>query len=442
MRMYISRSLIGALLSLAIGLAQNPTPAPISPPLQTRPAVLGSLESYVAYPAGAGVPYAPASQLAKALGLGYLGGGSRLSLSIGSRVASFTVYPSEAQAVSGGGAWQRSGGIWVPLPLLARTLDLFYEVRGREIAVGLKPARLLGAVVTQSEGVERITLQLDRDVSARLLSDDRVGLVGVTGGEAEGVTINSVAYGLEVGLPGSGPARLYFLPRQVVVERGNPKGSRIPLVVIDPGHGGADPGTIQSGIREKDLTLNLAQTLRTLLAPSGIRVSLTRQGDQALSLQDRANAGAFAQVLLSVHVTPGDRVNLYTNPNQGKLLFISKGRQLLPNTPEPRKSLLLGYVSPEGSSTDFAKLLSEEISAVGVVSALGEGDYLALSQNGGAAVLVEFGFDNVSTPQGRQQLAQAMANAILKYLGRFQPTNSAPGTNPPPSSQPKPGGNP
>ncbi|NAW18918.1 N-acetylmuramoyl-L-alanine amidase, partial [Salmonella sp. hn-f5] len=91
--------------------------------------------------------------------------------------------------------------------------------------------------------------------------------------------INSVAYGLEVGLPGSGPARLYFLPRQVVVERGNPKGSRIPLVVIDPGHGGADPGTIQSGIREKDLTLNLAQTLRTLLAPSGIRVSLTRQGD-------------------------------------------------------------------------------------------------------------------------------------------------------------------
>lgn len=281
MRMYISRSLIGALLSLAIGLAQNPTPAPISPPLQTRPAVLGSLESYVAYPAGAGVPYASASQLAKALGLGYLGGGNRLSLSIGSRVASFTVYPSEAQAVSGGGAWQRSGGIWVPLPLLARTLDLFYEVRGREIAVGLKPARLLGAVVTQSEGVERITLQLDRDVSARLLSDDRVGLVGVTGGEAEGVTINSVAYGLEVGLPGSGPARLYFLPRQVVVERGNPKGSRIPLVVIDPGHGGADPGTIQSGIREKDLTLNLAQTLRTLLAPSGIRVSLTRQGDQA-----------------------------------------------------------------------------------------------------------------------------------------------------------------
>lgn len=79
---------------------------------------------------------------------------------------------------------------------------------------------------------------------------------------------------------------------------------------------------------------------------------------------------------------------------------------------------------------------------MGVVSALGEGDYLALSQNGGAAVLVEFGFDNVSTPQGRQQLAQAMANAILKYLGRFQPTNSAPGTNPPPSSQPKPGGNP
>lgn len=446
MQMRIPRwGLTGVLVGLlATGLAQTPAPepTPAPPPPQTRPAVLGSLESYVAYPAGAGVPYASAPQLAKALGLGYLGGGGRLSLSAGSRVASFIVYSDEAQAVNNGGAWQRSGGIWVPLPRLARTLDLFYEVRGREVAVGLKPARLLGAVVTQSEGIERITLRLDRDVSARLLSDDWVGLVGVTGGEAERVTVNSASYGLEVGLPGSGPARLYFLPRQVVVERGSPKGSRIPLVVIDPGHGGADAGVIQSGLREKDLTLNLAQALRTLLAPSGVRVSLTRQGDQTLSLEDRANAGAFAQVLLSLHVAPGDRVNLYTNPNKGKLLFISKGRQLLPNTPEPRKGLLAGYVSPEGSSADFAQRLSEEISGVGVVSAQGEGDYLVLSQSGGAAVLAEFGFENVSTPQGRQQLAQAMANAILKYLSLAQPTPTEPGTNPPPSPQPKPGGNP
>jgi hypothetical protein len=104
--------------------------------------------------------------------------------------------------------------------------------------------------------------------------------------------------------------------------------------------------------------------------------------------------------------------------------------------------LLAGYVSPEGSSADFVKLLSEEIAGVGVVSAQGEGDYLALSQNGGAAVLAEFGFENVSTPQGRQQLAQAMASAILKYLGLSQPTPTQPGTTPPPSLQPKPGGNP
>jgi len=418
----------GALVGLlAIGLAQT------SPPLQTRPAALGGLESYVAYPADAGVPYASAPQLAKALGLGYLEDGGRLSLSTGSRVASFVIYPDEAQAVGGGGAWRRLGGVWVPLPQLVRTLDLFYELRGREVVVGLKPARLLGVALTQTEGVERITLRLDRDVPARLLGDDRVGLVGVTGGEAEGVTLSSTPYGLEVGLPGSGPARLYFLPRQVVVERGSPQGSRIPLVVIDPGHGGADAGVIQSGVREKDLTLNLAQALRTLLASSGIRVRLTRQGDQTLSLEDRAKAGAFAQVLMSLHVAPGNRVNLYTNPSQGKLLFISQGRQLLPNTPQPRKDLLLSYVSPEGSSAGLVKLLSEEISSVGVVSAQGGGDYLVLSQNGGAAVLAEFGFETVSTPQGRQQLAQAVARAILKYLGLAQP-----GTNPPP----KPGGNP
>ena len=64
-----------------------------------------------------------------------------------------------------------------------------------------------------------------------------------------------------------------------------------PLVVIDPGHGGRDPGAsgMVSKVREKDLTLTLALELRARLAAGGrVRVALTRDGDQTLALDDRS----------------------------------------------------------------------------------------------------------------------------------------------------------
>lgn len=76
-------------------------------------------------------------------------------------------------------------------------------------------------------------------------------------------------------------------------------------VVIDPGHGGKDPGTVWRGIKEKDLTLDVAKRVaEKLRRQGGLEVLLTRSQDVTLPLEDRT---AFANtkeadLFVSIHV--------------------------------------------------------------------------------------------------------------------------------------------
>lgn len=78
-----------------------------------------------------------------------------------------------------------------------------------------------------------------------------------------------------------------------------------PLVVIDAGHGGHDPGASGAhGEREKDLTLALARSLRDrLLAEGQVRVAMTRDDDRFLVLDERADIARRlgAALFVSVH---------------------------------------------------------------------------------------------------------------------------------------------
>ena len=86
-----------------------------------------------------------------------------------------------------------------------------------------------------------------------------------------------------------------------------------PIVVIDAGHGGTDPGAsgVLTSVAEKDLTLSLARDLRDALVQRGrVRVALTRDGDQALGLEQRAavarrlNAAAFVSLHMDSAANP------------------------------------------------------------------------------------------------------------------------------------------
>jgi N-acetylmuramoyl-L-alanine amidase len=103
-----------------------------------------------------------------------------------------------------------------------------------------------------------------------------------------------------------------------------------PLVVIDAGHGGRDPGAIgedATGKRfaEKDITLALAMAVRDeLLRIGGIRVALTRDDDRILSLADRPEIARLleADLFLSIHAdSAGERddvsgASIYTLSNE------------------------------------------------------------------------------------------------------------------------------
>ena len=87
-----------------------------------------------------------------------------------------------------------------------------------------------------------------------------------------------------------------------------------PLVVIDAGHGGPDPGTVGSNLREKTIVLGLARALRDrLLEEGGIRVALTRDDDSFVVLEERAAIARDlgADLFLSIHAdSAGERADV------------------------------------------------------------------------------------------------------------------------------------
>lgn len=80
-----------------------------------------------------------------------------------------------------------------------------------------------------------------------------------------------------------------------------------PIVVIDPGHGGRDPGAtgVSGTSREKELTLAMSRELADLLEQRGrVRVALTREEDKYLTLEQRAGIARRLQaaLFLSIHM--------------------------------------------------------------------------------------------------------------------------------------------
>jgi N-acetylmuramoyl-L-alanine amidase len=106
-----------------------------------------------------------------------------------------------------------------------------------------------------------------------------------------------------VNLPPAVTDRIYSAPEA----RGRP------IVVIDAGHGGRDPGarSLSGEVAEKDLTLALARELRDDLVKRGrVRVAMTRDDDRYLTLEDRAavahrlNAAMFVSLHMDSAANP------------------------------------------------------------------------------------------------------------------------------------------
>lgn len=109
-------------------------------------------------------------------------------------------------------------------------------------------------------------------------------------------------------------------------------------VMIDPGHGGRDPGAVASGLREKQLNLEIALALAGVLAGLKTDALLTRENDLGLSLKQRCEIAdnSRAALFLSIHCNASENpqargIELFHDPGsaRGQRLAESLHRELL-----------------------------------------------------------------------------------------------------------------
>jgi N-acetylmuramoyl-L-alanine amidase len=102
-------------------------------------------------------------------------------------------------------------------------------------------------------------------------------------------------------------------PRVPGVRRGDrlpPDSREVRTVIVDPGHGGSDPGAIGvGGLREKDVTLRLSEMLAVKLREMGFRVVATRERDRFVSLEERTAIAEASNgdVFVSLHANAAPR---------------------------------------------------------------------------------------------------------------------------------------
>lgn len=109
-------------------------------------------------------------------------------------------------------------------------------------------------------------------------------------------------------------------------------------LIIDPGHGGKDPGGMFRGVSEKDIVLDICLQLDRLLKYSSIESIMTRRGDNTLRLRDRVTFAneQNADLFVSIHTNadpdddnPGDPEaegkEVWVNPGSEKGTQIAQG---------------------------------------------------------------------------------------------------------------------
>ena len=152
-----------------------------------------------------------------------------------------------------------------------------------------------------------------------------VGLTGVDPGSLSGILMSGLADANEMAMPGSGTItavasatgasnglettslKTSQVSQQLVAQPDNRSVHGVlagKIVVLDPGHGGNDTGTIgPDGIEEKWITLPIAAKTAQVLRQEGAIVIMTRTGDTNPSLYDRTDIAnrAGADVFVSIH---------------------------------------------------------------------------------------------------------------------------------------------
>lgn len=181
-------------------------------------------------------------------------------------------------------------------------------------------------------------------------------------------------------------------------------------VVLDAGHGGADGGAVgpKSGVAEAGLNLSVTKLVQAGLEKQGVRVILTRAGEEALAQGKQADMQARKAIMneAGVDIVVSIHMNKFTDPSvKGPMAFYMKGSQ-------------------EGQR--LAELVINAVcEAVGSPARKANpGDYFVIRESPAPSVLVECGFLSNAEDEAllqdeahQKKLAQGIVKGVMGYLG-------------------------
>ena len=236
-----------------------------------------------------------------------------------------------------------------------------------------------------------------------------------------------------------------------------PADAGIPLVVIDPGHGGFDPGAGDGAVREKQVALQVARAIRDdLLAHGDVRVVLTRDSDRFIPLADRPDIARrlSADLFVSIHADSAETdqargASAYVLSEKGSTeaadRFAASARQtgaregaringiILADASDPVGAILveLSQAGTQARSSEMARLLLDELVDAKVPLHRRNAQTAALAVLKAPdipSVLFETGYINnaqdgqfLRSRDGQRVVAGAASRAIRRFFARDVP---------------------
>jgi N-acetylmuramoyl-L-alanine amidase len=234
-------------------------------------------------------------------------------------------------------------------------------------------------------------------------------------------------------------------------------------VVLDPGHGGTEDGAIgPSGLKEKDLALDMARRLAALLRADGFEVVLTREGDDGPTLDQRAEvanvqrADVFVSLhanasrsskargaetyFLSRHATDDAARTVAAIENDAAGVGDDPTAAAAPDAGDPAIPLILWDMAQTiylEQSAQLAEIVQRELNgALGITDrGVRQAPFRVLVGATMPAVLVELGFltnpeeeKRLADGEYRRKLSEALAAALKQYRARVGARGAAAGT--------------